>query len=155
MVQYTIGSGLLRRHDSLLLVRGRYSGQAELLWTLPGGRQEPGESLAQTVIREFAEETSLVVGIDKLAYVSESVDDVRQLHVLNVTFWVTEPDPTIAPRSTDAKVTEVRFVPVTDAPELLRADVLRVPVGEALQGKRTRWYYSFNASNITVPFFSS
>jgi 8-oxo-dGTP diphosphatase len=148
-----LASGLLRRGSSLLLVRGVYAGQRDPLWTLPGGQQDAGETLAQALVREFREETSLEVEPDNLAYVSESVDQARNVHVLNCTFWVSEADATIQPKSNDAKVVEVRFVPETDAPKLLGADVLRIPVAAALAAYQDVRYFTFNAQDIVVPFF--
>lgn len=56
-------------HDAegrlLLVRRGRPPGQG--LWSLPGGRVEPGESDAQAVVRELAEETGLRVEPGPLA----------------------------------------------------------------------------------------
>lgn len=50
-------------HDAdgrlLLIRRGQEPGRG--LWSLPGGRVEPGESDAQAVVREVAEETGLLV----------------------------------------------------------------------------------------------
>ena len=46
--------------DRLLLVRrGNEPGRG--LWSVPGGRVEPGESDADAVVREMAEETGLIV----------------------------------------------------------------------------------------------
>lgn len=155
MTRISLCSGLLLRGDCVLLVRTVYPGEPKALWTLPGGRQETGETIAETVVREFREETSLDVRIGPLAYVSESVDDSRGLHVVNCTFWVTEPDPSLAVRSQDRAVVEIRFVPAAQAPELLRADVLRIPVAAALSGQPGARYFSFKAADIRVPFFSS
>ena len=119
-------SGLLRRDDSVLLTRCRYPGEPEALWTLPGGRQEQRESKLETVVREFWEEASLRVRVGALAYASESVDTARKIHVMNATFFVDEAEPNAEPRAQDANVVEVRFVPIAQAPALLRADVLRI-----------------------------
>lgn len=43
----------------LVVRRGRPPGQG--LWSLPGGRVEPGEDDAEAVVREVAEETGLAV----------------------------------------------------------------------------------------------
>ena len=138
----------------MLLVRCRYDGEPEPLWVLPGGRQEDGETIAQAVIREFREETSLAIQIDRLAYVSESIDVRRGLHVVNCTFWVNERDArALSPVPRDKKVVEVRFVRATEAPALLAADVLRVPVAAALSGDPHPSYFAFAASDVAVPFF--
>jgi 8-oxo-dGTP pyrophosphatase MutT (NUDIX family) len=41
------------------------------LWGIPGGSVEPGESLEQACVREYAEETDLAVRCDRLAIVHE------------------------------------------------------------------------------------
>ena len=92
MLRFVLGSGLLLRGTTLLLVRSCYDQAPLPLWTLPGGRQEPGETIAHTIVREYLEETSLQVCVDELAYVSESIDANADLHVVNCTFWVSESD---------------------------------------------------------------
>jgi ADP-ribose pyrophosphatase YjhB (NUDIX family) len=147
-------TGLLRRGDDVLLVRCRYDGEAQPLWVLPGGRQEEGETIAQAVVREFREETSLVIAVESLLYVSESIDERRGLHVINCTFSVHERDARGAkPAAQDPKVVEVRFVPIAEAPALLAADVLRVPVSAALRGDPHPRYFAFKANDVAVPFF--
>jgi 8-oxo-dGTP diphosphatase len=43
----------------LLILRGHDPGKG--LWSIPGGRVEPGENDAQAVVRELREETGLIV----------------------------------------------------------------------------------------------
>lgn len=54
------------RGDRLLLIRrAREPGRG--LWSLPGGRVEPGETEQEAVVREIAEETGLAVRVLRLA----------------------------------------------------------------------------------------
>ena len=150
-------TGLLCRGDGVLLVRCTYDGEPLPLWVLPGGRQEQGETIADAVVREFREEASLHVRPETLAYVSESIDKRRGLHVVNCTFYVREEDPHAVPRSADPKVTDVRFVPSLKALDLLSADVLRIPVEIALSMALTteprQQYFAFDGDDVAVPFF--
>jgi 8-oxo-dGTP diphosphatase len=155
MRRLVLASGILRRAGGILLVRCRYDGEPEPLWTLPGGRQEVGETLSAALRREFREEASLGVDVGELAYVSESIDLYGQLQVVNCTFWVREQEPALQPRPQDRKVVEARFVPASEAPALLRADVLRIPVAAALRGDPHPRHFSFDPQDITVPFFSA
>jgi 8-oxo-dGTP diphosphatase len=82
-------------HDTqgrLLLIRRGHAPSAGL-WSVPGGRMEAGESQAQAVVREVAEETGLRVHPDRvLGSVRIDGDGV----VFTVTDWactLTDPDP--------------------------------------------------------------
>jgi 8-oxo-dGTP diphosphatase len=62
------------RDESLLLIR-RGQGPAEGKWSLPGGRVDGGELMAQAVVREVAEETGLeVVCGDLIGWVERFVE---------------------------------------------------------------------------------
>ncbi len=52
-------------------------------WSLPGGSREPGETLENTVAREVAEETGLIVEVGGVLAVGERS---RNSHALIVTF---------------------------------------------------------------------
>lgn len=61
-----VGAVITRADGRLLLIqRGNEPGRG--LWSLPGGRVEPGESDEAAVAREVAEETGLTVTVGKLA----------------------------------------------------------------------------------------
>jgi ADP-ribose pyrophosphatase YjhB (NUDIX family) len=154
MTRIQLCTGLLRRGDDVLLVRCKYAGEPFPLWVLPGGRQEEDETIAQTVVREFREETGLHVTPQSLAYVSESIDRIRDFHVVNCTFFLSEDDPSEQPAAADPNVTDIRFVPAAQAPDMLAADVLRIPVAAALSGDPAPRYFAFKTDDVAVPFFN-
>jgi 8-oxo-dGTP diphosphatase len=61
-----VGAVITRADGRVLLIqRGNEPGRG--LWSLPGGRVEPGESDEEAVAREVAEETGLNVTVGELA----------------------------------------------------------------------------------------
>ena len=65
----------------LLVQRGKPPG--ENLWTVPGGRLEAKETLAQAVAREVREETGLVVEVGTLACVVERTGEDYHFVILD------------------------------------------------------------------------
>src|SRR5206468_4435057 len=54
---------VVRREDGRMLVIRRGRGPSLGLWSIPGGRAEPGEELRETAAREVLEETGLTVQV--------------------------------------------------------------------------------------------
>ena len=59
-----VGAILLDDAGRILLIR-RANPPAQGLWSIPGGRVEPGEEWTDAVARELAEETGLVATVDR------------------------------------------------------------------------------------------
>src|SRR6188768_1898401 len=62
-------------HDGRVLLVRRAKEPGKDLWTVPGGRLERNETLAQAVAREVREETGLIVEVGALACVVERMGD--------------------------------------------------------------------------------
>lgn len=60
-----VGAIVVRDGAVLLVRRGRPPSQG--LWSVPGGKVEPGETEADAVVRELAEETGLIGKVIALA----------------------------------------------------------------------------------------
>lgn len=59
-----VGAVVVDRGRLLLVQRAKAPGVGQ--WSLPGGRVESGELMAEAVVREIAEETGLVVEVGEL-----------------------------------------------------------------------------------------
>jgi 8-oxo-dGTP diphosphatase len=60
-----VGAVVTDEAGRLLMIRRRHEPGAGL-WSIPGGRIEPGESDAQALVREMLEETNLQVKVGRL-----------------------------------------------------------------------------------------
>ena len=106
-------SAIVVDDERLLLVR-RGRGRAQGTWSLPGGRVADGETLAEAVVRELAEETGVEGVCGRLVGLVELVDDgphqVVLAHEVSL-LEATEPEP-----GDDAA--EARWVPLADVVDL-------------------------------------
>ena len=67
--------GILKEDKKVLLLKHRGIGQMGYLWSPPGGGVEFGQSLSETLKREFLEETNIAVTIKNHLYTNEHIDD--------------------------------------------------------------------------------
>ena len=61
---YEVTAGLIRKEGKLLIARRPAEGMLGGLWEFPGGKQEPGESLEECLVREIREELDIVVEVE-------------------------------------------------------------------------------------------
>jgi 8-oxo-dGTP diphosphatase len=106
-----VGALIVVDGELLLVRRGR--GPAAGEWSVPGGRVEMGELLAEAVVREVREETGLEAVCGELVGWVERFDDDRHFVILD--FEVTVLDGTTAVAGDDAA--ELAWVPVGDVAE--------------------------------------
>lgn len=107
--------------DELLVIR-RGHGPAAGEWSVPGGRVEPGETLAEAVVREVAEETGLEAVCGSFIGYVERIDPDADRHFVILDFWATVLERQQPVAGDDAA--EARWVPVTDVAELSLVDGL-------------------------------
>ena len=104
-------------HDRLLLVR-RGRGPAMGTWSVPGGRVERGETLAEAVTRELREETGIEGVCGPLLGWAERIDDAAHYVILDFEVTLVGDDQPVA--GDDAA--EARWVELHDVAELDLAD---------------------------------
>jgi len=100
--------------EALLLVR-RGHGPAGGQWAVPGGRVEAGETMAEAVVREVAEETGLPVVCEHLIGWVERID--AEHHFVIFDFAAT-PLADDEPLRAGDDAAEVAWVPLSQVTEL-------------------------------------
>ena len=84
--------GLLQRQKKMLLCRlSQHVGMNPGHWTLPGGGLDFGEDPEEAVVREFKEETGLVVEVNNLVAVdslSDSMPGWSPMHTIRIIYNV-------------------------------------------------------------------
>lgn len=107
-----IGAIAVDEDDILLVRRGR--GVAAGFWSVPGGRVEEGETLAEAVVRELREETGIEGVCGELVGVEEVLADGFHFVILDYAVSVLErAEPVAGDDASDAA-----WVPLSDVAEL-------------------------------------
>lgn len=146
-----LATALCVRDGRVLLVASHYPNHPQPLWNLPGGRQQEGELLAETAVRECLEETGYRAQVRELAYVSESYDRTDGVHFVNAAFAVTlseAKDPLEGAR--EDHVVEVEWVAIDDLASRIVVPVVREPLLAYLRGEMRQRYAGFKDSGITI-----
>lgn len=106
-----VGAIVVRNGLLLLVRRGRGVGQGR--WSIPGGRVEAGEALAEAVVRELREETGLRGTSGRFVGWVERIAADHHFVILDFEVAVTSAEEAVA--GDDAA--EVAWVPVQDVAE--------------------------------------
>lgn len=128
---------LFTENGRLLLIKRSDNG----LWALPGGKMEPGETVAETCCREVKEEVGMKVAIAGILGIYSNTDfliSYRQedpgFHAVTIYFFVRPLDSGYPKTSSEVK--EVRFIEPQEIADMLAegsiASPQRIAVVDAL-----------------------
>ncbi|MBV8636751.1 MAG: NUDIX hydrolase [Candidatus Eremiobacteraeota bacterium] len=145
MTRIHLASGLAIHDGAVLLVASSYASHDVPLWNLPGGRQQHGELLRETAVREVYEETGLTATILDLAYVSESYDG--DTHFLSTVFLIETAGTLRAPLSDD-HVAEAAWCPLDQLRSRLAVGVVREPLLTYLANHTH--YFGVHDAGVTI-----
>ncbi len=104
-------AGILIEDDRILLIE--HTKNNRKYWLVPGGGVDWGESAAEALIREFNEETSLDIEVEKFLFISETIAPDKQKHVINLYFKIkkVENSSNIMKLGEEKILTDLRFIP--------------------------------------------
>lgn len=106
-------------NERLLLVR-RGRGTAAGFWSVPGGRVEAGETLAEAVVRELAEETGIEGVCDRMVGLVELLGDDHHYVIIDFLVEVLDGQEPVA--GDDA--VEAAWVPLPEVSDYALVDGL-------------------------------
>ncbi|MCF0055725.1 NUDIX hydrolase [Dyadobacter sp. CY356] len=78
--------GICVDSEKILMIRHRFVGNENIFWSPPGGGMQFGESAAETLKREFQEETGLIVEAGEMLFVNEFIQP--PLHAVELFFKI-------------------------------------------------------------------
>lgn len=113
-----VGAVVVADGRLLLVRRGQAPGAG--LWSVPGGRVEPGEGLAEAVVREVAEETGIEVRCGELLGWVERIGDGHHFVILDFAGEAVEVRAPVAGDDAEAAA----WVPLPDVPGVALVDGL-------------------------------
>lgn len=116
--QVCVGAVATAEGCLLLIRRGHGPGAGE--WSVPGGRVEMGETLAEAVVRELAEETGVEAVCDAFLGWVERIGDGYHYVIFDFEVTVLSSEPLVA--GDDAA--EARWVPLGEVADLRLVDGL-------------------------------
>jgi ADP-ribose pyrophosphatase YjhB (NUDIX family) len=136
-------AGLAIREGRILLAEHEKRGKRYFL--LPGGGMEFGESIEETLRREFLEEAGVEARVGDLLWIVESIPKDRHRQILNLIVEIEEVTGNLAPVP-DAVLRDVRWFDLEELPSIVlfpdtREEILRY-VREGTPGPRLlgrRW----------------
>jgi 8-oxo-dGTP diphosphatase len=106
-----VGGVLFNKSQQVLLIK-RNQPPAKGLWSIPGGRLEPSETLVEACRREFYEETNLVVEVKQIVAVVER--RLEGFHYVIIDFYVQLADEEDCVLIAQSDVAEARWVGLED-----------------------------------------
>jgi 8-oxo-dGTP diphosphatase len=93
-IMIKVAVGILRRDGKILACQRKKGGRYELKWEFPGGKVEPGETIAECLIRELREELAISLrSIDGIEVQSAEYKDggLFEVSYCNVSAFEGEP----------------------------------------------------------------
>ena len=104
-------AGILIEDGRILLIE--HTKNDKKYWLVPGGGVDWGESASAALIREFKEETSLDIEVEKFLFISETIAPDKQKHVINLYFKIkkVENSSNIMKLGEEKILTDLRFIP--------------------------------------------
>jgi 8-oxo-dGTP diphosphatase len=88
-----VSAAVIRRGGDYLICQRRAGGELPLLWEFPGGKQEPGESAEECLVRECQEELGVGLRVTGVLATAEHQYPHRRVALTFFTAEIAEGEP--------------------------------------------------------------
>ena len=79
-------AGVLIKDDKILLIR--HQKKDDTYWLLPGGGVDYGETMEESLKREFQEECNIDVEVKEMVFISQGISPNKSRHIVHMNFVV-------------------------------------------------------------------
>ncbi|MDB4895424.1 MAG: MutT-like protein [Firmicutes bacterium] len=141
--QFIMALALIEDEENLALVLNRWP--MGDVWSLPGGRVEPGEALTDCIVREVQEETGLLVAPVELACVIEAHNQLQDSQFLVHVFSCRLVTGSLRVRENDEFVVDASWVTRQEFARYVTWPIYRDPVLAYLAGHEKRYWLDRDA----------
>lgn len=141
--QFMMGVGLIEDEENIALVLNRWP--IGDVWSLPGGRVEPGEAMMDCVVREVQEEAGLLVAPVELAYVVDAHNLIHDQHFLLHVFSCRVVTGRLHVPANDEFVIDARWVPRDEVARYVTWPIYRDPMVAYLAGHEKKYWLDRDA----------
>ncbi len=133
-------AGILIENDSILLIE--HSKNDKKYWLVPGGGVDWGESTAESLIREYKEETNLDIEVESFLFISETIAPDNKKHVINLYFKIRRKHGSDAAMKLgdESMLTDLKFVTKEDIREIKLYPNIKEQLVQLLDGKEIKPY---------------
>lgn len=138
-----MAAAIVREGGRVLLVQNRWP--IGTVWSLPGGRIEPGEAAPDAAVREVREETGLVVEPTGLAYVQETFNQEMGSQFLYLVFACRPVGGCLRQPAGDDHAVAAAWVPEAEVPRYMTWVPYRDPLLDYLAGRHRPYYLNRDA----------
>jgi 8-oxo-dGTP diphosphatase len=146
-------NGILLKGDSVLMVK-HHMGGGNYFWNVPGGGMKYGSSAAQNLVREFQEETGLIVRVEEYLFTHEFLKP--PLHAVELFFEVKEEggqlhlgnDPELSP--SQQVIEDIRYLSVDEIKNMRKGEVhdMFSQINSVKEVRMWKGYFKFENNSI-------
>jgi 8-oxo-dGTP diphosphatase len=146
-------NGILLKNDRLLMVKHNMGG-GNYFWNVPGGGMKFGSSAEQNLIREFKEETGLLVEVSDFLFTHEFLKP--PLHAIELFFEVQQIEGELRlgedPELSNAQqvIEEIRYLSVDEIKNMRKGEVHDIFLGINSIKDVRMWKGYFNFENNSI-----